>query len=317
MLEKFEIRNKKLLLSDEGTIYSYYNITEAEKFQIMNEFNIDSHSISSALDQDEVSRFETEKDYIVYIWKIPTNFKITESSSFNSLSIGFFIKDDHLIILNSQKTDYLKEKINIDINSLFDFILFIQNLTIKHYIEHLKIIKLMSREIQDKINKSMENEHLLQMFNLSEILVFYQDAINNNRIALNKFVNYLKWKKIETNYDFINDIMIENEQASKQAEIYSQVFAGLMDARGTIVNNNMNIQIKNLTIINIIFLPLNLIASILGMSEFTLMTEGLPWPLSYGIFSLLMVVIGIFTYKFITQFSTRELRHPRRRRRTR
>jgi magnesium transporter len=64
-------------------------------------------------------------------------------------------------------------------------------------------------------------------------------------------------------------------------------------------------------------MPLNLIASILGMSEFTAMTEKLPWPMSYGIFSLLMVVIGFFTYKFITSFSTRELRHPRRRRRKR
>ncbi len=31
-----------------------------------------------------------------------------------------------------------------------------------------------------------------------------------------------------------------------------------MDARGNLVNNNMNTLLKNLTLINVVFLPLNL-----------------------------------------------------------
>ena len=72
---------------------------------------------------------------------------------------------------------------------------------------------------------------------------------------------------------------------SRQADIYSSVLSGLMDARGTIVNNNMNVLLKNLTLINIVFLPLNLIASIGGMSEWSMMTQGLDWRISYSLFS--------------------------------
>jgi magnesium transporter len=92
--------------------------------------------------------------------------------------------------------------------------------------------------------------------------------------------------------ELFDDVIIENQQASKQAGIYSTVLSGLMDARGTIVNNNMNVLLKNLTLINVVFLPLNLIASMGGMSEFSAITKSLDWRISYGLFSLAMILLG-------------------------
>jgi magnesium transporter len=43
----------------------------------------------------------------------------------------------------------------------------------------------------------------------------------------------------------------------------------------------MNNLLRKLTLINVVFLPLNLIASIGGMSEFSMMTAGTPWWVSY------------------------------------
>ena len=65
-----------------------------------------------------------------------------------------------------------------------------------------------------------------------------------------------------------------------------------MDARGTIINNNVSVLLKKLTLISIIFLPLNLIASIGGMSEFSMMTHGIDWRISYALFALAMVALG-------------------------
>ena len=59
-----------------------------------------------------------------------------------------------------------------------------------------------------------------------------------------------------------------------------------MDARGNIVNNNMNVLLKNLTLVNVVFLPLGVIAGIGGMSEFTMMTEGIDWRIAYTVFLL-------------------------------
>jgi magnesium transporter len=101
-----------------------------------------------------------------------------------------------------------------------------------------------------------------------------------------------KLKLSSEQIEFLDDVIIENQQASKQAGIYSTVLSGLMDARGTIVNNNMNVLLKNLTLINVVFLPLNIIASMGGMSEFSAMTKHIDWRISYGLFSLVMIFLG-------------------------
>ena len=88
----------------------------------------------------------------------------------------------------------------------------------------------------------------------------------------------------------IDDLIIENNQCYKQAEIYSTVFSGLIDARGNLMNNSMNNLLRKLTLINVVFLPLNLVASIGGMSEFSMMTAGTPWWVSYPLFLGVMVL---------------------------
>jgi magnesium transporter len=88
----------------------------------------------------------------------------------------------------------------------------------------------------------------------------------------------------------IDDLIIENNQCYKQAEIYSTVFSGLIDARGNLMNNSMNNLLRKLTLINVVFLPLNLIASIGGMSEFSMMTAGTPWWVSYPLFLTVMLL---------------------------
>ena len=53
---------------------------------------------------------------------------------------------------------------------------------------------------------------------------------------------------------------------------------------------------KRLTIITVVFMPLNVLAGIGGMSEFTMMTRGIPWPLAYGGFALGLAGIGVAMY---------------------
>ena len=44
-------------------------------------------------------------------------------------------------------------------------------------------------------------------------------------------------------------------------------------------------------------MPLNVIAGIGGMSEFSMMTADVPWPMAYGVLSAAMVVMGLITYQ--------------------
>lgn len=305
MLERYEFTKGSLVKKFDGTILIYSNPDDEEINTIALNYSIDIHSLYSALDTEELSRFEIEKDYLVLIWKIPTSMTINELSSLNVITIGFFIKDSTMIIISPETLTYIHEKVHNQIESLFDVLFHFQHHTIKHFTEHLKIIKMISKEIQNKINKSIETKHLVQMFNLSEKLIYYLHAIDSNITSLEKLRSYLITNNQRVNFDFLNDIIIDHHQAKKQAEIYTEVFAGLMDARGSIVNNNMNILIKNLTKINVIFLPLNLIAGIFGMSEYSMMTQGIPWYISYGFFAILIMFVSLLLSLLLNKYDER------------
>jgi magnesium transporter len=79
----------------------------------------------------------------------------------------------------------------------------------------------------------------------------------------------------------------------------------LMDATVGFININQNKRVSNLTTIGVVFTPINILAGIGGMSEFSMMTQGIPWPLAYGAFASVMLVIGITSYKALRHFEYR------------
>lgn len=80
-----------------------------------------------------------------------------------------------------------------------------------------------------------------------------------------------------------------------------------MDATVGFLNVNQNIDLKRLTIISVVFMPVNIIAGIGGMSEFTMMTNGIPWQLAYGCFILAMIAIGLFTFIGLRTFENKRI----------
>jgi len=79
-----------------------------------------------------------------------------------------------------------------------------------------------------------------------------------------------------------------------------------MDATVGFINVNQNKDIKRLTIISVVFMPLNVLAGIGGMSEFSMMTEGVPWPIAYSSLAIGLITIGWITYTGLRFFENRK-----------
>jgi len=78
-------------------------------------------------------------------------------------------------------------------------------------------------------------------------------------------------------------------------ELYTSLLNNLM----TKMSNDTNSSVRRLTLIATIFMPLTLIASIGGMSEWSMMTGASNWRIAYPLFLLGMVVIAIINYYLI------------------
>lgn len=290
---------KELHLSGDTQVQIHINPDADERREILDSLPIDEHSLSSSLDPDEISRVEFKPDHMLVIWKLPKNYSYQEEVRFNVSSVGISLAGNRLVLILPEDISLIDEKSG----SALDCVLGIFTHTTRHFLEHLKVIKLVSREIQNKINTALENKYLIHMFTLGESLTYYFHAIASNAIVLRKIRNNTERLGFSSEQiELLEDIIIENDQCARQAEIYSSVLSGLMDARGTLVNNNMNIILKNLTIVNTVLLPLNLLASIGGMSEYSMMTQGIDWRISYLAFSAGMILLGGITLLGINKY---------------
>ena len=275
----------------DAEVMLFSNPDAAERDLLHSHFKVDEHALASALDPDEVSRIEFHPDHLFLIWKRPENYSGGGSLAFEVSSCGLLFAPGQLLVIATDDTPLHGLGTRQPLNTPLDVLLDLLFSNIHHYLGHLKVIKLVARELQQKFNASMQNQHLVQMFNLSESLIYYINALHSNGAVLTRLRNHAEKQHFGSEaLGLIDDLIIENNQCYKQAEIYSTVFSGLIDARGNLMNNCMNNLLRKLTLINVVFLPLNLIASIGGMSEFSMMTAGTPWWVSYPLFLLGMLL---------------------------
>lgn len=271
MLKKYRIEKEKIeeTPGEEGNILVYIQPDEAEKKYLTEKLNIDEHTLNSSLDPDELSRLEFEPEHIAIIYKRPQNYTDKEQLLFKVASAGIFIFGDKLVLVLSEDIQVFDAKTFSRVNSFQMIALKLISRSILHYLEHLRIINLISDELEKKINQSMENKYLINLFSLEKSLVYYLNALNANSVLIEKLKNSAS--KIGLNQEqmeFLDDMTIENNQCSRQAEIYSNIIASLMDARASIVGNNLNILMKRLNIITIAIMVPTFVVSAFSMNVY-------------------------------------------------
>jgi magnesium transporter len=253
--------------ADHAHVTVYSSPDEAETRHLTEELTVDEHTFSSALDPDELSRLEFEPDHVAIIFKRPKNYSGSDQFFFKVGSVGTFLFKDRVRVVMSEDVPLLDGIPLGRVLSPADFVLKLIARSVTRFREHLKGINMVSDELQKEINKSMENKHLLNMFTLQKSLVYYVNAINSNGALLEKLKNNttrLGFTTEET--DFLDDLLIENNQCFRQAEMYSNILAGLMDARVSIVSNNLNVLMKTLNIITIAIMVPTLVVSVFSMN---------------------------------------------------
>ncbi|NJD11502.1 MAG: magnesium transporter CorA family protein, partial [Gemmatimonadetes bacterium] len=304
MVHRYVIDGKAITEAGDrqAQVLAYLAPDEREKTALAEALRLDDYDLASAFDPDEVARLEVTGERAFILWKAPQRAVVAEAIELGVNSVALVLNGQQLAFVMSASELPIGAREFRNPEDIRDVLLGFLLQSVRHYVGHLRVIKQLSTDLETKITVSMENRHLLQMFALGESLVYYLDAIEANSAVLTKLRTLAGLLGLSLRQQqLLDDIILENQQAARQANVYSSVLSGLMDARGTIVNNNMGVLLKNLTLINVVFLPLNLIASIGGMSEYSMMTRGISWPLAYALFAIGMVAFGWFTWMVVTR----------------
>ena len=274
--------------------------TPEEKARLINEFQIDEHTLASSQDSNELPRIEVEANHLAVIFKEPKRYAATDNLVFRINSVGLFLFKDHLIVVAPADMASLSGRTYTKVRDIRMLFLRVLTAGVTHFVSHLQVINAIVDDLEQKLVKSMENRSLMLMFQIEKSLVYYVNAISANGRVIERLKVNARNSQTEgltpEMMEQVDDLAIDNAQCLEQAQVYANVLTGLMDARASVVSNNLNVLMKRLTVINVVFMPLNVIAGIGGMSEFSMMTRGIAWPIAYSVFGVGLTIIGVVTY---------------------
>ncbi len=161
-------------------------------------------------------------------------------------------------------------------------------------------------EAEELLLENVEKFEAVSLINIRRNLMHLRKGLFHEREIIVKITRkdcpFIREKAIA----HYRDIYDHLEKLFELTETYREIETSLMELYTSLLNNFMtkmsnetNISVRRLTLIATIFMPLTLIASIGGMSEWTMITGPEKWKTSYPLFILGMIVFGVINYFLI------------------
>lgn len=287
---------------DKGCWINVIRPDASEINKLTEEYGLPEDLINDVLDIDERPRLESEDTWTMVILRIPVEME-NNGVPYHTVPLGIYFTEsitvtlclmDNQVLPFEQPSPFREQyrEITDSINFILRLFLRAGNL----YLRYLKQINQMTAMIEQDLEKSIKNKELNKLLKMEKCLVYFITSVKANDIVLVKLRNS---KKIltEINEDLLEDVIIENKQALEMAQIYSDIQSGMMDAFASVISNNLNVVMKQLTLISIILMIPTLIASIFGMNVPNGM-ENHMWALPLIItISLILSVSGVLLFR--------------------
>lgn len=158
------------------------------------------------------------------------------------------------------------------------------------------------------LSKQMSDEEAAKILNDIANEEDLNGRIRRNVMDTRRAVSFLMRSKFlaKEQLEYSQQILRDIESLDGHTAFLFDKINFLMDAAVGFININQNKVIKRLTVVSVIFMPLNILAGIGGMSEFTMMTEGIPWPIAYSLFTIGLAVVGWLTFAVLQMLEKRE-----------
>ncbi|GMO48580.1 MAG: magnesium transporter CorA family protein [Termitinemataceae bacterium] len=274
-----------------------YDVTTDDLARLETEFKIQSDLLTDIMDTNEQARIEKEDDYLAIIVRLPVRDKSTEIPFF-TVPLGIILFDDKIVTVCQKTSDAVRDIAHNRVRGLVmrnhaAFVLHILSRAAFTFLRALKELNKEANDIEHTLQKSVQNNELIQLLSLQKSLVYFTTSIKSNEHILEKMQKspYMRLKEEEK--DLLEDVITENAQAMEMANIYSSILTGTMDAFASVISNNLNIVMKRLAIVNIVLMIPTLIYSFYGMNVDLPFLHGKITTIGIVVFSLLASTFGV------------------------
>jgi len=300
-------------LKEGGFIWlTYYNPGKEELNALVDTLAIHPLSVEDCLDTSQVPKIEHFPGNTFFIFNSYTYFEKVLSID----EVDFIIGKNFLITVNGINSDGriplndIAAKIEMDKGLTKAGPAFLMHVILDHVVDKKFLaLESLEDELDESEDEVLENPSVFdpaKLIRLRKDLVNLRKSLFHEREILVKICRmdcpFIPEKAIfhyRDVYDHLSKCFELTESYRETVTSLMELYTSLLNNLMTKVSNATNISVRRLTLITTVFMPLTLIASIGGMSEWTMMTGAGNWRIAYPLFLLGMVVIGVINFYLI------------------
>jgi len=275
--------------------------SEEELERVSRELQIPLDLLVGPLDEEEKSRIDVEDGLTHVIVDIPVLVREEEQRGYETIPLGMLVHPDYFITTCLRPNPILGEFERGTAKGFATFwktrfLLQVLQRVSAFYLRYLGRIDRETDKVERELRASMKNAEIFDLLSLQKSLVYFTTSLRSNEAVLQKLPRTKTIKMYEEDQDLLEDVIIENKQASEMAKIYTDILTGMMDAFTSVISNNLNRVMKLLTSLTIILAIPTIVASLFGMNV------NLPFENYSHAFALTIVIAVVISAIFALVF---------------
>lgn len=261
---------------------------------LIQDFGIEPDFFRAAMDEEESSHIDDEDDNTLVVIDIPMVEKEGKHLVYSTMPMGLILTEKNVITVSIRENAVVDEFARglvkgVKTNLKTRFLLHIMLRVATRYLQYLKQIDKISNQVETELRESMKNSELLLLLDIEKSLVYFSSSLKGNEITLEKIMRGRVIKLYDDDQDLLEDVLIEVKQAIEMSNIHLNILSGTMDAFASVISNNLNIVMKALASITLLFSVPAVITGAYGMN-----VAGIPFPSFWFpvAFSLLCILVA-------------------------
>jgi len=313
-LKQIPIEGRKNLVGVQPIWIDLLGASRAERTYVGSHFDLTLPNPEEATDLEVSSRYQIDEDGAI---RLQSNFLLDRAGNSRSVPVTFILHKGTLFSLRNEELPVFRLQRRRArtqpgyVNDGTDVLLDLYGADVEYSADSLEDIYAtlgkVGRQVLSETISDREAAAILGDIAEEEDL---NGRIRGNILDTQRAINFLMRSKTlaSAQFDDAKQILRNIDSLNSHTSFLFDKINFLMDATIGFININQNKRINQLTIFGVVFTPINILAGMGGMSEFSMMTQGIPWPLAYGAFLLGAGLIGGLTFVLLKQLESRHLR---------
>ena len=251
---------------NKDTWINLINPSDKEIRKVADYLKIDDKLIKQVLVEKELPRLKRLDIATLIVINVPFMKDKSIKNKYITYPLGIIVTAKNITTVSLVEHTFLNNLEDVDTKKINQFLIQILLKSAQSYLVTLESINEDISRIENNTYKATDNKQLLNFLNIQKTLVYFLTSLHANGVVLEKLQreNVLNFTKNEAM--LLEDAILENKQSIETSTIYREILSSTMDTYSSIISNNLNVLMKFLTGITIVFSVPTMIASFLGMN---------------------------------------------------